>query len=67
MRKNATWGGNIEIQAMSRMLGVNIVIHQADAPRWEVVNWPKDHGSIHLSYHNGEHYGSVRPLGSYAG
>jgi OTU domain-containing protein 3 len=67
MRKNATWGGNIEIQALSRHLGVNICIHQADLPRWEVNNWAKGARQIHLSYHSGEHYASVRPLGSYAG
>ena len=67
MRRNATWGGNIEIQALSRHLCVNIVIHQADTPRWEVNNWPKTQRQIHLSYHSGEHYASVRPLGSYAG
>ncbi len=62
MRKNTVWGGNIEIQALSRLLNVSIlhrrlllsmadiVIHQVDAPRWEVNNWPKDYRTIHLSY-----------------
>jgi len=77
MRKNATWGGNIEIQAMSKLYGINITIHQVDQPRWEVVNHAPTARSIHLrylssfyvngSYHNGDHYSSVRPIGQYRG
>jgi len=44
------------------------VIHQVDAPRWEVVNFEQNHfRSIHLSYHNGDHYCSVRMIGDYSG
>ena len=50
MKKNTTWGGNIEIQAMSMQYGVNIVIHQLDTPRWEVNNFPKNSKQIHLSF-----------------
>jgi hypothetical protein len=27
----------------------------------KIVNWPSSQKTIHLSYHNGEHYSSVRP------
>jgi len=67
MRKNAVWGGNIELQALSRLLTVNIVIHQLDAPRWEVNNWGGNARAIHLSYHSGQHYASVRPMGQFIG
>jgi hypothetical protein len=61
MSEDGEWGGNAELQAMSLGFRVNIVIHQLDKPRWEVVNWPLSQKTIHLSYHNGEHYSSVRP------
>ncbi len=61
MSEDGEWGGNAELQAMSLGYRVNIVIHQLDKPRWEVVNWPLTQKTIHLSYHNGEHYSSVRP------
>jgi hypothetical protein len=50
MRKNATWGGNLELQAISLEFEVNIVVHQLDQPRWEISNHddPKTQG-IHLS------------------
>ncbi len=63
MRKNGTWGGNLELQAASMALQVNIVVHQLAQPRWEVVNW-RDASArfIQLSYHTGDHYASVQPI-----
>jgi OTU domain-containing protein 3 len=62
MKANGTWGGQMEIQAFSLAYSVNITIHQLGQPRWDIVNF---HGmkSIHLSYHQGEHYSSVRKIG----
>eukprot|EP01130_Rhizamoeba_saxonica_P017370 TRINITY_DN8400_c0_g1_i1.p1 TRINITY_DN8400_c0_g1~~TRINITY_DN8400_c0_g1_i1.p1 ORF type:complete len:408 (-),score=72.13 TRINITY_DN8400_c0_g1_i1:128-1234(-) len=60
MRSNATWGGQLEIQAASVRYVVNIIIHQLDQPRWEVINFSPDTRTIHLSYHDGDHYNSVR-------
>eukprot|EP00727_Mastigamoeba_balamuthi_P003245 m51a1_g12918 hypothetical protein (201) ;mRNA; f:2085-2913 len=40
MRRQGTWGGNLEIQAASVAFGVNVQIHQLGLPRWDVVNWP---------------------------
>eukprot|EP01027_Heterolobosea_sp_BB2_P014582 GEZU01020929.1.p1 GENE.GEZU01020929.1~~GEZU01020929.1.p1 ORF type:complete len:316 (-),score=74.41 GEZU01020929.1:99-1046(-) len=62
MRKDGTWGGNIELQALSMAHRVNIVIHQNKHPSYEIANFPSGHKTIHLSYHHGEHYNSVRPL-----
>jgi len=62
MKANGTWGGQMEIQAFSLAYSVNITIHQLGQPRWDIVNF---HGmkAIHLSYHQGEHYSSVRKIG----
>lgn len=66
------WGGNIELQALSKVLGVNFVIHMIDRPPMIMSN---EHGDpqidengnvkyLHLAYHYGEHigehYSSVR-------
>ena len=61
MAENGEWGGNMELQAMSLGYRCNIVIHVLDNPRLEIVNFPTHSQTIHLAYHNGEHYSSVRP------
>eukprot|EP01112_Ceratiomyxa_fruticulosa_P004917 TRINITY_DN15480_c0_g1_i1.p1 TRINITY_DN15480_c0_g1~~TRINITY_DN15480_c0_g1_i1.p1 ORF type:complete len:189 (+),score=36.68 TRINITY_DN15480_c0_g1_i1:233-799(+) len=61
MGEDGEWGGNIELQATSLLYRINIIIHQLDAPRYEVVNfYERDIPSIQLSYHGGEHYASVK-------
>ncbi|EGG14254.1 OTU domain-containing protein [Cavenderia fasciculata] len=63
MQRNASWGGNVEIQAASLIYQVNIAIHQMNQPRWEIINYVgAKFKMIHLSYHNDEHYASVRSL-----
>jgi hypothetical protein len=40
---------------------VNIVVHQLEQARWEVVNFRDANArAIQLSYHTGDHYASVR-------
>lgn len=66
LSKLGTYGGNDSIVAFARNNGLDIVIHQLNNPRWVI------HGSeysktpeiieLHLAYHNGEHYSSVRSL-----
>jgi len=64
MRRNATWGGHLEIQACSMLYQVNVVIHQLNQPRWEISYQDgRPTKTIHLSYHQGEHYSSVRMIG----
>lgn len=61
MEKDGTWAGHMELQAASHVTRSNICIHQNMSPRWYVRNF--DHCGarmIHLSYHDGEHYNSVR-------
>lgn len=71
---DGVWGGNIEIQALSKALGVNFVIHMTDRAPMIISNEHDDplideKGNfkfIHLAYHYGEnigeHYSSVRNL-----
>jgi len=62
MRRNGTWGGHLEIQACSMAYQVNVTIHQLNQPRWELLSLAFSTKTIHLSYHDGQHYSSVRML-----
>lgn len=62
MRELKTWAGQLEIQAMARILGVNVVIRRLDEPSTEIINFGEGARCLHLSYHSGEHYNSVREL-----
>jgi hypothetical protein len=59
MRTDATWGGNLELQAASMCYNCNIVVHQLNMPKFELANHNEKAKTIHLSYHDGEHYNSV--------
>ena len=53
----------MELQALSNIYRFNYIIHQVDNPIMAFSNFPW--GSVptlHLSYHLGEHYNSVRLL-----
>lgn len=58
MSTDAVWGGNMELQALSLALNVNISIHIPGSV-WEIKNFDGVR-TINLSYHLGEHYNSVR-------
>ena len=59
MKKNCIWGGNMELQAFSMLYSINIIVHVFDKPPFLfIVDNPKK--AIHLSYHNGDHYNSIR-------
>lgn len=63
MRNDGVWADNLELQAISMDCGVNIRVHQSGKPSYDIRNHPApDAPVIHLSYHFGEHYASVRPL-----
>eukprot|EP00871_Galdieria_phlegrea_P003341 jgi/Galph1/4007/GphlegSOOS_G2673.1 len=63
MRKDGSWGGNIELQGISLLYHVNIRIHQLGEASFDIVNFDKDNVDwIHLAYHDSEHYSSVRRL-----
>ncbi|XP_022844734.1 OTU domain-containing protein 3 isoform X2 [Olea europaea var. sylvestris] len=61
MGEDGTWAGHMELQAASLVTHTNICIHRHMSPRWYVQNFDKREARmIHLSYHDGEHYNSVR-------
>ncbi|KAL1536511.1 ubiquitinyl hydrolase 1 [Salvia divinorum] len=61
MGEDGTWAGHMELQAASLVTHSNICIHRNMSPRWYIQNFDKqDAPMIHLSYHDGEHYNSVR-------
>lgn len=61
MGEEGTWAGNMELQAGSQVLAVNLRIYQAGERPWTVKNFPEESAPLlHLSYHDGIHYNSVR-------
>ncbi len=61
MVKDGIWGGQLELTALSALYKFNYVVHQVDNPSMAFGNYPWGTVSnIHLSYHLGEHYNSVR-------
>ena len=65
MRKDAMWGGNIELMSLSQVAETAIVVFQFEAPQLIIENPapPAAAGrELHLSYHGGEHYAAVQPL-----
>merc|ERR1712194_612155 len=76
LREPTEWAGHMEIEALSRTLGVNTLIHvpsEAQSPDGlqevaiEVVNFTEESPCVqicfHPRYHAGPHYNSVRWLG----
>lgn len=64
MAKDGTWGGNFELNALARKFKVNIMVHQiVDNVLCLRVHEPLGSvPTIHVSYHRGRHYNSVRRL-----
>ncbi|CAN7987166.1 unnamed protein product [Ixodes hexagonus] len=59
-----TYAGNDAIVAFARLHELVIVIHQLNTPLWQVKGTDKPNAvELHLSYHNGDHYNSVRKIG----
>jgi len=70
LEKPGTYADNGVLVAFSRLFNLDINIHQLDQPIWTIsgafYNGKKSNQQIrqlHLSYHNGEHYSSIRPKG----
>lgn len=54
--------------AFAKLHKVNIVIHQLNSPLWQIEGSENENArELHLSYHNGEHYSSVRCFGDKEG
>ena len=68
--QDGTYGGNDSIVAFARLHKLTVVIHQRDSPAWEVHGESVDGTTsstpvvrqLHISYHNGDHYASVRKM-----
>lgn len=60
MSKDGSWGGNLEIYALSMRFNVNFYIHIYNHPMYIVKNFTEPLRNVQLSYHDGEHYNSVR-------
>jgi OTU domain-containing protein 3 len=76
LEQAGTYADNGCLVAFARLYQVNINIHQLNMPIWTIscqdttaINQKKTASinqalrELHLSYHNGEHYSSIRPLG----
>ncbi|KZV27623.1 OTU domain-containing protein 3 [Dorcoceras hygrometricum] len=61
MGQEGNWAGHVELQAASLATRSNICIHRHRLPRWHAQNFDVHEApQIHLSYHDSEHYNSVR-------
>ena len=61
-----TYADNASLVAFARLYDLNINIYQLDLPIWTIngiKNVNKRCRQLHLSYHNGEHYSSIRRIG----
>lgn len=68
LARPGTYAGQESLVAFARMANVNIVIHQLGLALWHIHgSGPQNGPELHLSYHNGEHYSSVRRLGDHGG
>ncbi|XP_077167793.1 OTU domain-containing protein 3 [Paroedura picta] len=58
-----TFAGNDAIVAFARNNQVNVVIHQMNAPLWQIRGTDKTNAQeLHIAYRYGEHYDSVRKI-----
>ena len=62
MEKNREWGGNLEIYAMSMALKVNFYIYIYQRPLYVVKNWDNPVQNIMMTFHDGQHYNSLRKI-----
>jgi len=64
LSRMGTYAGQDALVAFARLHRVSIMIHQLNSPLWLIEGGDGGcDGELHLSYHNGEHYSSVRRAG----
>ncbi|MCP9261258.1 OTU domain-containing protein 3 [Dirofilaria immitis] len=67
LSRPGTYAGQDALVAFARLHEVNIIIHQLNRPLWKIQGSEDSNApELHLSYHNGEHYSSVRRFGDIA-
>ncbi|XP_025968273.2 OTU domain-containing protein 3 isoform X2 [Dromaius novaehollandiae] len=63
LAKPGTFAGNDAIVAFARNNQMNVVIHQLNAPLWQIRGTDKSNArELHIAYRYGEHYDSVRRI-----
>nr|XP_012643132.1 OTU domain-containing protein 3 [Microcebus murinus] len=63
LAKPGTFAGNDAIVAFARNHQLNVVIHQLNAPLWQIRGTDKSNvRELHIAYRYGEHYDSVRRI-----
>ncbi|XP_052033827.1 OTU domain-containing protein 3 isoform X3 [Apodemus sylvaticus] len=63
LAKPGTFAGNDAIVAFARNHQLNVVIHQLNAPLWQIRGTDKSSSrELHIAYRYGEHYDSVRRI-----
>ncbi|KFV85262.1 OTU domain-containing protein 3, partial [Struthio camelus australis] len=63
LAKPGTFAGNDAIVAFARNNQMNVVIHQLNAPLWQIQGTDKSNArELHIAYRYGEHYDSVRRI-----
>ncbi|NXO43259.1 OTUD3 protein, partial [Locustella ochotensis] len=63
LAKPGTFAGNDAIVAFARNNQMNVVIHQLNAPLWQIRGTDRsDARELHIAYRHGEHYDSVRRI-----
>jgi len=64
--KDGSWGGHFELVALSALLDVKFCVHMKDQDSVLVQsdeNAQADKKVLHIAYHVGEHYSSIRKIG----
>lgn len=59
IRQDGIWAGNIELQALALVLGINIAVHRA-VGSCTTIEGSSDGRWVHLAYQLGNHYNSIR-------
>ncbi|NXA11060.1 OTUD3 protein, partial [Sapayoa aenigma] len=63
LAKPGTFAGNDAIVAFARNNQINVVIHQLNAPLWQIRGTDRSNvRELHIAYRHGEHYDSVRRI-----
>ncbi|KAI3426257.1 hypothetical protein D9Q98_008632 [Chlorella vulgaris] len=65
MRQPGAWAGHVELQVTALLLKRDIHVYQAGQPVWRVSCGEEDAPALHVSYHDGMHYNSVRNAGDH--
>ncbi|KAF8819039.1 OTU family cysteine protease, partial [Cardiosporidium cionae] len=62
MSNPSIWAGHLELQILSLIYKVNVLVHHPHEPTYVLCNFPDSAECVQLSYHNVAHYNSVRLL-----